>query len=148
MVRHDHQRNVWLAAVIGVGLLAPAAVSQEMNKALTSQPGDPRRGKAIAVNSDLGNCSICHAIPIKELSPDAVGDIGPDLAGVGSRLTPAELRQRIVDARQLNPDTLMPAYYVSTGLIRVEKKYAGKAILTAQQVEDLVAYLSSLKEPK
>lgn len=117
-----------------------------MPEPLTSEPGDAQRGKAVAVNSDMGNCLICHQIPIPEVPEGAAGDIGPPLAGVGSRLSASELRQRIVNPKEIDPDTLMPAYFVSTGLNRVQAKYAGRTILSTQQVEDLVAYLGTLKE--
>lgn len=99
----------------------------------------------MAVNSDLGNCLICHELSIPELTPGSSGDIGPPLDGVGSRLSAGELRQRIVDPRVIAFDTLMPAYHSTIGLTRVDPRYAGKPILTAQQVEDLVAYLLTLK---
>ena len=116
-----------------------------MTEPLTDMPGDAARGKAVAVNSDMGNCLICHHMPIAEVPEGAAGDIGPDLAGVGARLSGPELRQRIVDPKAIDPETVMPAYYVADGLYRVQHKYEGKTILTAQQVEDLVAYLESLK---
>lgn len=116
-----------------------------MTKPLTNVPGDVARGKAVAVNSDMGNCLICHQMPIAEVPEGAAGDIGPDLAGVGSRLSVPELRQRVVDPKAINPETVMPAYYVANGLYRVQHRYEGKTILTAQQVEDLVAYLETLK---
>ena len=116
-----------------------------MTEPLTGVPGDAARGKAVAVNSDMGNCLICHRMPIAEVPEGAAGDIGPDLAGVGARLSAAELRQRIVDPKAIDPETVMPAYHVADGLYRVQKKYEGASILTAQQVEDLVAYLETLK---
>jgi len=116
-----------------------------MTEPLTDMPGNAARGKAVAVNSDMGNCLICHGMPIAEVPEGAAGDIGPDLAGVGARLSAAELRQRIVDPKAINPETVMPAYHVADGLYRVQKKYEGASILTAQQVEDLVAYLETLK---
>lgn len=119
--------------------------AQELARPLTTKPGDPQRGKAVAVNSDLGNCLICHQITMPEVPAGASGDIGPPLDGVGSRLSAGELRQRIVDPRTIDPDTLMPAYYSTTGLTRVDPRYADKPILTAQQVEDLIAYLLTLK---
>lgn len=112
---------------------------------LTRNPGDAARGKAVAVNSDLGNCLICHQISMPEVPPGAAGDIGPSLDGVGSRLTAAELRQRIVDPRKIEPETIMPAYHTTDGLVRVASQYAGQPILSAQQVEDLIAYLLTLK---
>jgi len=144
MVPEHHHRNVWLILAALV-LAASPALAQTLPDPLTTEPGDPARGKAVAVNSDMGNCVICHMMPVPELPEGAAGDIGPDLAGVGSRLTAAELRQRIVNPKAIAPDTVMPAYYVATGLTRVEAKYEGKPILTAQQVEDLIAYLETLK---
>lgn len=125
--------------------LAMPAAAQELSQPLTEAPGDPARGKAVAVNSDLGNCLICHAIPIPEVPEGAAGDIGPSLEGIGGRMSAAELRQRIVDPKVINPETIMPAYFITDGLTRVQSQYAGKPVLTAQQIEDLVAYLVTLK---
>jgi sulfur-oxidizing protein SoxX len=131
------------------GMLMPINIPQieardAMPRSLTGQAGDPVRGRAIASDARKGNCIICHAMPIPELSSDAFGDIGPSLAGIGSHLSAPELRQRIVDPRVLSPDTVMPPYFVTTGLTRVQTAYVGKTILSAQEVEDLVAYLASL----
>ena len=109
---------------------------------LTAQPGDPARGKQVVLDRKLGNCLSCHAFPID--APDQ-GNIGPNLRGVGSRLSPAQLRLRVVNMKLLDPSTIMPAYYRVDGLHDVGKDFAGKPILSAQQIEDLVAYLSTLK---
>ena len=146
MVRHDYQGNVRLIAVLATLTLATtASAAPTMPQPLSDKPGDPARGKAVAVNSDMGNCIICHHIPIPEVPAGAFGDIGPDLSGVGARLTEPQLRQRVVNPKQIDPETVMPAYFVKDGLTRVQSQYAGKTILTAQQVEDLVAYLMTLK---
>ncbi len=116
-----------------------------MPQPLTAAPGDAQRGKAVAVNSDLGNCTICHAVPLLELPPGAAGDLGPSLAGVASRLTAGEIRQRIVDPKKISPDTIMPAYFTREDLYRVQKRYEGKTVLTGQQVEDLISFLETLK---
>lgn len=147
MVPEHHHRNVRLTAAVLLALGIGHAVAQApvMDTPLTAEAGDPLRGKAVAVNSDMGNCLICHRVPIPEVPEGASGDIGPDLAGVGSRLTAGELRQRIANPKAVDPDTVMPAYFVADGLNRVEAQYVGKTILTAQQVEDLVAYLGTLK---
>lgn len=148
MVPQHHRRHVRLiAAAFALGLLAPAVHAQtpSLDRPLTDVPGDIQRGKAVAVNSDLGNCLICHHVPIAEVPEGASGDIGPSLGGIGSRMTAGELRQRIVDPKVIDPDTVMPAYFVSDGLVRVQQQYAGKTILTAQQIEDLVAFLETLK---
>ena len=148
MVREHHRRNVWLIAAAALALAWPGAslaASATIDTPLTAEPGDVQRGKAVAVNSDLGNCLICHAVPIPEVPEGAAGDIGPSLGGVGSRMTAGELRQRIVNPKAIDPQTVMPAYFVSDGLVRVQRQYAGKTILTAQQVEDLIAFLLTLK---
>jgi sulfur-oxidizing protein SoxX len=115
-----------------------------IEKSLTGKPGDPANGRKIAITSGQGNCVICHKLPIPEVA-FRIGNVGPDLTEVGSRLTPAEIRMRIVNPKLLNEGTIMPAYYRVTGLNRVDKKSQGKPMLTAEQVEDLVAYLSTLK---
>jgi L-cysteine S-thiosulfotransferase len=114
-----------------------------IRKSLTGKPGDPQAGAKVAVDRQLGNCLGCHAVPIPgEPFP---GNVGPDLAGVGARLTEGELRLRLVDPKRVNEATSMPAFYKVDGLNRVAAKFAGKPMLTAEQVEDLVAYLASLK---
>ncbi len=150
MVRQHHQRNVRLT-IFGVVLFAAAASlahganAPEMPTPLTDQPGDPANGLKLVLDFDKGDCVICHKMPIAGQPPDAFGDIGPDLTGVGSRLTVPQLRQRIVDPKAVDPNTLMPAFYTTQGLTRVDPKFAGKPELTAQEVEDLVAYLATLK---
>lgn len=111
-------------------------------KPLTSMPGNAAAGAKVAVDRKLGNCLSCHKMPMNE--PDQ-GNVGPDLGAVGARYSVAQLRLRIVDPKLINPQTIMPAYYRTAGLHDVLKNFAGKPILTAQQVEDLVAYLASLK---
>ncbi|RAU20857.1 sulfur oxidation c-type cytochrome SoxX [Paramagnetospirillum kuznetsovii] len=107
---------------------------------LTEVKGDPVRGRVIVIKK--GSCLTCHVMPIPEEADH--GDIGPPLATVGSRYTPAELRMRVVDPKVLNPDTIMPSFYKST-LNRVAKGLEGTTFLEAQEVEDVVAYLSTLK---
>jgi sulfur-oxidizing protein SoxX len=114
--------------------------------ALTDQPGDPARGKQTVLDPERGNCLICHPMPIAEA--EFQGDVGPDLAGVGSRYGAGEIRLRVVDAKRLNPDSVMPAYYRTDGLYRVLNQYRGEPILTAQEVEDVVAYLMTLGESR
>ncbi len=112
---------------------------------LTAEPGNIQRGRSIAVNTNEGACVLCHAVP--EPSQRFMGNAAPSLAGVGARLTAAQIRLRIVDATRVNPNSPMPAYYRIEGLNRVAQAYRGKPILNAQQVEDLVAWLSSLTSP-
>ena len=111
---------------------------------LSGQPGDPARGRAIVANRTVGLCLLCHSGPIPE--ERFQGNLAPSLEGAGLRSTPDQLRLRLVDARRLNPDTIMPPYYRLDGLTRVAKNFQGKTIFTAQQIEDVVAYLATLKE--
>ncbi len=145
MVREHHRRNVRLSAALA-GLVAAAPVAAAtMDQPLTSEPGDAARGAALALDFNKGDCNACHKFPAPSLPPDAFGDIGPDLTGVAARLSAAQLRQQLVDARAVDADTLMPPFHATSGLTRVDPKYAGQPILTAQEVEDLVAYLETLK---
>ena len=147
---------VAFAAVIGIaaGSVALAQDSMELVKfmiddessiaqSLTGKPGDATAGRAAAINRKQGNCLACHVMPIPE--QPFHGQIGPDLAGIADRYTAGELRLRVVDSKVINPDSFMPAFYRNTGYHRVLKKFQGKTILSAEQVEDIVAYLMTLK---
>lgn len=126
------------------GLVAYEIVDgDKIPKSLTGKPGDPANGRKVAINRKQGNCLACHKLPIPE--QPFHGEVGPDLNGVGSRMSAAEMRLRIVDSKALNPDTIMPAFYRADGFHRVLKDFEGKTILTAEQVEDVVAYLETLK---
>ena len=105
--------------------------------------GDATRGRALLVSRDPANCILCHGLtdPGVRFS----GNLAPPLDGAGTRLTPAQLRLRIADSSRINPATIMPSYFKTEGLTAVATQYAGKPVLTAQQVEDLVVYLSTLK---
>jgi L-cysteine S-thiosulfotransferase len=105
--------------------------------------GDPQRGRQIVANRQVGMCLLCHAAPIPE--ERFQGDLAPDLKGVGARLSEADIRARILDPARFNPDTIMPAYYKTEGLARVAGAFQGKTILSAEQIDDVVAYLVSLK---
>jgi sulfur-oxidizing protein SoxX len=109
---------------------------------LTATPGDAARGRAIVANRRQGLCLLCHAGPIPE--ERFQGNLAPDLAGAGARWSAGQLRLRMVDARRLNPESIMPAYYRTTGLNRVPAALRDKTILGAQQIEDVVAYLKTL----
>lgn len=106
--------------------------------------GDAERGKAIVVDRREGNCLICHAFPIED--EPFQGEIGPPMAGVGSRLSEGQIRLRLVDQSRINPETIMPPYYRVMGLTNVAPEYRGKPALSAQSIEDVVAYLMSLKD--
>jgi sulfur-oxidizing protein SoxX len=110
----------------------------------TAERGDAQRGRAIVADRRLGLCLQCHRAPIAE--ERFQGDLGPDLAGVGTRWTPAQLHTRIVDARRLNPQTIMPPYGTTEGLQRVGSTWQGRPLLTEQQIDDVVAYLTTLRD--
>jgi sulfur-oxidizing protein SoxX len=113
-------------------------------RSLTGRPGDAAHGRAIVANRSVGLCLLCHSGPIAE--ERFQGTLAPTLAGTGSRWSEGQLRLRLVDGARLNPDTIMPAYYRTTGLQHVAKAFVGRTILSAEQVEDVVAYLVTLKE--
>lgn len=115
-----------------------------MEQPLTDQPGDAQRGRAIVANRQLGLCLLCHPAPIEQ--ERFQGNLAPDLAGTGARWTAGQLRMRVVDAGQLNPQTIMPSFFRSEGLHRVAPGLAGKTLLSAQQIEDVVAYLQTLRQ--
>jgi sulfur-oxidizing protein SoxX len=110
---------------------------------LTGAKGDPARGRAIVANRQVGLCLLCHSGPIPE--ERFQGNLAPDLASVGARLSEGQIRLRIVDSTRVNPQSIMPAYYKSEGLTRVAPAYRGKTVLTPEQIEDVVAYLITLK---
>jgi sulfur-oxidizing protein SoxX len=136
------------AACVAAAALAQAAtfetVGDTIPKPLAAEPGWPERGRSIVVNRDQGGCTLCHEVP----GETRFGNIAPSLAGVGVRLSVAQLRLRVADSSRVNPATPMPAYYRTEGLTQVAAAYRGKPVLTAQQVEDVVAWLATLKEPK
>ncbi len=115
-----------------------------INAPLGGLKGDAVRGKQISIAPEKGACLTCHAMPIPE--EDFHGTIGPSLIGIASRLSEGELRLRVVDEKQINPETVMPGYYRHPKhFTLVAEDYEGKTFLTAQEVEDVVAYLMTLK---
>jgi len=121
-----------------------AAAGDAIPRPLGERAGDAARGRAIVANRSVGLCLLCHSGPIPE--ERFQGTLAPSLAGAGTRWTEGQLRLRIVDSSRLNPDTIMPAYYRTEGLRNVAKPFQGKTIFTPEQVEDVVAYLVTLKE--
>ncbi len=111
---------------------------------LTGAKGDPERGRAIVVNRQVGLCLLCHSGPFPE--EKFQGTLAPDLKGTGGRWSEGQLRLRIVDSSRLNPDTIMPPYYRVDGLTRVAPSFRGKPVLTAEQIEDVVAYLVTMRD--
>lgn len=138
---------VALAVAAGAGAEEPVAyevVGDGIPEPLTATPGDPARGQTVARNAANATCLICHDMPIPE-EPDP-GDLAPSLRGVGNRYTAAQLRLRLVDPKRINPDTIMPAYYRTTGFNRVLGEHVGETIYSAQDIEDVVAYLTTLRD--
>ena len=123
---------------------APNVVEGGLPQSLTGTPGDAGRGRAVVANRQLGLCLLCHTGPIPE--ERFQGNLAPDLAGAGKRWSTGQLRLRIVDARALNPQTIMPPYHRTDGLHRVAPAFTAAPMLSAQQVEDVVAYLLTLQE--
>lgn len=107
--------------------------------------GDIKRGRALVLDRTQGNCLICHHVP--EPNEPFQGTIGPDLAGVATRLDAGQLRLRLVDASLLNPRTVMPPYFRTEGLRDVAPAFRDRPALTAQEIEDVVTYLASLRTP-
>ena len=137
------RRGLRLLALLAALPLHAAAAKDEIDKPLAGLQGDPARGRAIVLSRQTGLCLLCHRGPFPE--ERFQGTIAPDLAGVGARLSAAEIRARLVDPSRATPGSLMPAYYRSEGLTRVAPAYRGKTILSAQQIEDVVAFLGTLK---
>jgi L-cysteine S-thiosulfotransferase len=136
-----------IALMALLALLAPAGavfVSDGMPQPLTDVPGDATRGRAIVSNRQQGLCLLCHTGPFAEVREQ--GSLASNLAGAGSRWSAAQLRLRVADARRLDPQGLMPSLHVQReSLSRVGTPWQGKPVLDAQQVEDVVAYLQTLK---
>ena len=148
------RRRVGVAILIGVAWCAAASAQKAMEPfaivgdaipaPLTGAKGDPARGRAIVTNRQVGLCLLCHSGPFPE--ERLQGTLAPSLAGAGARSSEGQLRLRIVDASQMNPSTIMPPYYRIDGLTRVAPVFRGKPILTAEQIEDVVAFLTTLRE--
>ena len=135
---------VFSAAIARAETLQAFAVAGDaIPQPLTGQRGNPQRGREVVVSRLLGNCLLCHSIPIPE--ERFQGNIGPSLSGVAGRLSEGQIRLRIVDESRLNPATVMPPYFRVEGLHRVMPAYSGKPVLTAEQVEDAVAFVLTLR---
>ena len=140
-------RNARAERVVAETIVAPGDVvvsGDAIRQPLTTASADAARGKKLVLDRAVGNCLICHRLPIP--SEPFQGTVGPDLAGVASRLTPDQIRLRVVDQSRLSPATLMPPFYRTDDLTRVDPRYRDKPVLSALQIEDVVAYLSTLQE--
>jgi sulfur-oxidizing protein SoxX len=141
-------------AMIWAAAIAPAhaqttlrpytVVGDAIPASLTGLPGDAARGRTIVATRPIGLCMMCHSGPLPEVRLQ--GNIGPDLRGTGARWTEGQLRLRMVDAGKLNPETIMPPYYRVEGLVQVAKSFRDKPVLSAEQIEDVVAYLVTLRD--
>ena len=132
------------AIVAACCLVGVAGASDAMPESLTGAKGDPARGRAIVANRQVGLCLLCHSGPFPE--ERFQGNLAPDLRGAGKRWSEGQLRLRIVDSSRINPATIMPAYHRTEGLVRVAPAWRGKTILSAEQIEDVVAFLMTLRD--
>jgi len=112
-------------------------------ESLTGKPGDAVKGREVAINRKKGNCLACHVLPIPE--QPFHGMIGPELSDIAGRMSEGEIRLRVVDPKVVNPESIMPSFHRSEGLHRVLKKFKGKTVLSAEEVEDVIAYMMTLK---
>ena len=116
-----------------------------IEKSLTGKAGDPANGRKLSINRKKGNCLACHAVTALKDQPYH-GEVAPSLDGVADRYKPGQLRMMIVNQKKYFPDTIMPAMYKSSDLTRVQKKFKDKSILNAQEVEDVLAFILTLKD--
>jgi sulfur-oxidizing protein SoxX len=142
--------GAWLAAILALpsmvaaqGLRPYIVADDAITDSLTGAVGDAARGRALIADR-TSTCVLCHSAPLPEVKFQ--GDLAPSLAGAGSRSSEGQLRLRLVDASRLNPATIMPSYYRVDGLVRVGVAWRGKPILSAEQIEDMVAYLKTLRD--
>ncbi|WP_183713414.1 sulfur oxidation c-type cytochrome SoxX [Bradyrhizobium sp. ERR14] len=140
----------FIAASLALSSLAKAdelapykIVGEGIPASLTGAPGDAVRGRALVL-ARTTTCILCHSGPFPETRFQ--GDLAPDLAGAGNRWSVSQLRLRLVDAARFNPDTIMPSYYRNGDLVRVGRNFAGKPILSAAEIEDIVAFLATLRD--
>ena len=133
-----------LPSPAGAQALRPyAIVGDAIPDPLTNARGDAARGRALVIDR-TSTCILCHNGPFAEVKFQ--GDLAPSLVGSGRRWSEGQLRLRLVDASRLNGATIMPSYYRVDGLNRVGLAWRGKPILSAEQIEDIVAYLATLRE--
>ena len=133
------------AALVAVcAMVGVARAEDAMSQSLTGAKGDPAHGRTIVANRQVGLCLLCHSGPFPE--ERFQGNLAPDLKGAGSRWSEGQLRLRIVDPGRVNPATIMPAYHRTEGLVRVAPAWRGKPVLSAEQIEDVVAFLMTLRD--
>lgn len=133
-----------IACVANADELVPYKIAGDgIADSLTGSPGDAMRGRALVL-ARTTTCILCHSGPFPEARFQ--GDLAPDLAGTGNRWTASQLRLRLVDASHFNAETIMPSYYRNAGLVRVGRNFDGKPILSAAEIEDIVAFLATLRD--
>jgi len=134
-----------VAAIVAASCTVGVASGQDaIPQSLTGAKGDPARGRALVTNRQVGLCLLCHSGPFPE--ERFQGNLAPDLRGAGKRWSEGQLRLRIVDSARINPASIMPAYHRTEGLVRVAPAWRGKTILSGEQIEDVVAFLMTLKD--
>ena len=151
MAKTNQMAALWLGAALitppfpaGAQTLRSYVIAGDaIPERLAATPGDASRGRALVIERS-STCILCHSGPFPELKFQ--GDLAPNLSGSGSRWSEGQLRLRLVDASHLNAATIMPSYYRVDGLDRVGPSWRGKPILSAEQIEDIVAYLASLRD--
>ena len=136
--------RVAVALLAGLCTVGGAHAQDAIPESLTGAKGDPTRGRAVVASRQIGLCLLCHSGPFPE--ERFQGNLAPDLRGAGRRWSEGQLRLRIVDSGRLNPSTIMPAYHRTEGLVRVAPAYRGKPVLSAAQIEDVVAFLTTLRD--
>ena len=134
----------WAVVAAWFCLTGAAQAGDAIPQSLTGVRGDPARGREIVANRQVGLCLLCHRGPFPE--ERFQGNLAPDLAGAGTRWSEGQLRLRIADSARITPATIMPAYHRTDGLTRVAPAWGGKPILGAQQIEDVVAFLMTLRD--
>lgn len=122
--------------------LTPGAI---FAKTITAKDNPVTRGKAVFIDRERGHCLLCHQV--KQISESFQGNLGPDLSNIGARLGPDELYKRIADPTEQNPNTPMPAYFRTYGLTQVAQAYLNQPVLSAEEMQDLVAFLLTLQLP-
>lgn len=133
-----------IGVVLALALLPYTVVGDAVPAPLVEAPGDPARGRAVVTSRQRGLCLLCHTGPFPE--ERFQGDLAHSLAGVGSRLSEGQIRLRLIDSRRLDPGSIMPSYYRTDGLERVGAAWRDKPVLSAEEIEDVVAFLATLRD--
>lgn len=128
----------------GSGAWAESLAVPDASPLTASRPADPANGRKIVADRRRGMCLLCHSGPFPE--ERFQGSLAPSLAGAGTRWSARQLRFRLIDSAKINSETIMPPYFRAEGHNRVGRAFAGRTILSAEEIEDVVAYLSTLRE--